>query len=137
MDNTFRLATFLSHTNAKKNLDLKKKLCCEINGFYGKQIHELHPFNKSVTGMELVMKPQTFHSALSIYILLKYPQIRSENSFINLITDRRAESVFMKLVTDVLSADDDGVDFIKSCDPHLTGLNIFIDEHNNKVTIVD
>ena len=65
-------------------------------------------------------KPQYMHSALSIYLLIKYPHLRPANSFVQLIIQKGQEDInaWLKIATDVLNDDPDCSAFIKTSDEH-------------------
>jgi len=116
----------------------KQEICCNVMGFTGLQMDAMHRYQASPTN-KLVMKPQTFHSAVAIFLLLKYPHIRPKKSFVNIIIAQKVEDCFLKLATDILSQDVDGLDLIAHgdamfCNPDQA--NVLVDDHNKTTFVV-
>ncbi len=116
------LARSCANTDSEQFINAKRIVCCTLNGFASGEINKLYKFGTSTSSRTLdirnandvgidgdtKMKPRYFHSAISIYLLLKYPKLRSETSFINIALRNNAESDFMKISTDILKMDPDG-----------------------------
>ena len=138
MDRIFEVAGRLSSTAPDDVLDVKGLICCAMTGFSGEAITALHRWNRNLDPMstvqDIVMKPQTFHSAMAIYVLLKYPQYRPKNSFVTLILNRKAEDVFLKIATDILDADVDGHRFVEASDSLMRDVTIVDDRNKTVVT---
>ncbi len=137
MDSLITRAKLLAPlSNNKKYLKLKKRVICQMNGFSGDAIHLNHRYMSHIGTPKLVMKPQTFHSAVAMFILLKYPHLRKPNSFIDkIIAAEGAEAACMKLSQDILKGDEDGRDLIQNGDTYF-GPNesyILVDDANQKI----
>ena len=116
MDRIFEVAGRLALTAPNDVLDVKGVICCAMTGFSGDAVNAPHRWNRNLDPMstvqDIVMKPQTFHSAMAIYVLLKYLQYRPKNSFVTLILERKADDSFLKIATDILNSDADGRRFV-------------------------
>jgi len=108
----------------------KKKYCLLLSGFTVDKMEKMHRWNELGT---FIMKPQWFHSAMSIYILIKYPQFRTKTSFIqSILQENKTDEVF-QMAIDVITSDENGM-------ASIDGLNrmfdthdiIIIDDHNKK-----
>ena len=82
-----------------------------------------------------IEKPQYFHSATSIYLLLTYPHFRPENSFVNLIlkSGKQYEQAVLRMAVEILKSDSDGVNFLNNIDDNVKKDHAFliIDESKN------
>lgn len=107
-------------------LDKKREIC---HIFVSGKNETYNIYSKWFDGK--VEKPQYMHSATSIYILIKYPHFRPNDSFVNLIIEAgtECENAWLKIATDILIGDPDGINFVKNSD------NVFA--NNNKITLVD
>jgi len=123
--------------NNDENLCTKRKTCILING-QSQNEHISSKWNRSLDSdnPDIVFKPQFFHSSAAIFLLIKYPHFRPSNSFITIIIKSNLMDECLKMATDVLMADLDGIDFVKNSDllfsdPHKIRI---VDEINNSVT---
>jgi hypothetical protein len=127
----------LSKLDSKESLADKKIYCCALTGFSGETVDQLHKWNRNIKPygkIDIVMKPQYLHSAMAIYVLLKYPQYRPINSFVNMIIQNKGEATCLKIAIDVLQEDPDGANFVLNSDALLNSKDMnIVDEHNNKV----
>lgn len=98
----------LSWTGSDEQLDLKRDICILVNG----ESDNKDKISRFGISNETVMKPQYVHSAAAIYIMLKYPGLRKDDSFIHIVLKSNLEEPCLKIATDVLSADPDGLNFI-------------------------
>lgn len=107
--------TVLSWTRSNQELDLKKNICVLVNGQSANRDKELR-WNRSYdpSKLDLVMKPQCFHSAASTFLLLKYPKLRKSDSFIKVVIASKLEDACLKIASDVLNDDVDGVSFLNN-----------------------
>ncbi len=105
----------------------KKRKICHILVSGKKETYNI--CSKWFTGE--IEKPQYIHSAASIYVLIKYPHFRPADSFVNLIiehSNKECENAWLKIATDILNSDPDGINFVNNSDNLLNT--------NNKVAIV-
>ena len=85
----------------------------------GKNLNEKDSeWNRSVIYGEVdtVYKPPYLHSSAAIYILIKYPNTRPIGSFYNMISKAFIEKECLKIATDVMKSDVDGIAFIEHSD---------------------
>jgi hypothetical protein len=108
------------------NLKWKKELVCYLNGF--EDINKLELWRSK--NQEDILKPQWFHSAIGIYLLLKYPQLRKKDSFMNYVTENNIEEIILKVVIDILKEDEEGLFFMENSDKFIPSVNLIIDKHN-------
>lgn len=87
------------------SLDAKKAVCCAVSGFRDPGM--MTKFKED----PLIMKPQWFHSALAIYLLLTYPSMKPASSFIDLFIGK-CDRELLKIAVDVLSSDVDGEELL-------------------------
>lgn len=109
-------------------MDAKKLECVIINGFPANKINELHRWNRSSNTIDIVMKPQWFHSAAAIIILHLNPSLVNEKSFYNDV--KLNEAYYIQIAKDVLASDEDGALFLKNLSQISEA--IIIDDHNKK-----
>lgn len=124
--------TILSNSD---QLELKRTSCVLINGCSSTANESLR-WNRSYDPniLDIILKPQYFHSAASIYLLIKYPHLRKSDSFIHIIINSGLEEVCMKIACDVLNNDIDGVSFINNADYVFNNLDVvIIDDLNHKI----
>jgi len=97
-------------------IEKKRKVCHLL--VMGRRMDNFNVLSKWGTGE--FEKPQYMHSALSIYLLIKYPHLRPANSFVQLLIDNGQEHVdaWLKIATDVLNDDPECAGFIKTSDEH-------------------
>jgi len=115
----------LSQLNNYQSLETKKDICLLING-ESRNKDKITKFG--LDGENITMKSQCFHSAAAIYILLKYPHLKPENSFIDLVIKSNLILACLKIATDVLSSDSDCINFINKSDQ-------FFGVHHNTIII--
>src|SRR5437879_4768295 len=84
---------------------------------------------------DIVYKQQFIHSAGSIFIMVKYPHLRKIDTFIDVIISSNLMDECLKIAIDVLSVDEDCIDFLTNSDIIFDPENKIkiIDETNNKV----
>ena len=103
--------------NNDQVLNTKQKVCVYING---QSKNELNSFkwNRSPSSGEqdIVYKSQYVHSAGAIFMLIKYPHLRKNDSFINIIINSNLIDECLKIATDVLMTDEDCYDFVTNSD---------------------
>ena len=128
----------MAQTSSDVDILLKGTICTIINGFPETEMNVLHRWNRSTDPksgiIDEVHKPQYFHSAVAIYIFLKYPKFRPKVSFMNIITKHNLETEFLKIAMDVIGADEDGVKFMEHSDILLQQA-ILVDEKNGRTII--
>ena len=100
--------------NTEKILNVKRKVCILVNG---QPKNEQNIF-KSILRNELDIesKPKCVRSAVAIFLLIKYPHFRGNNSFINIVIKSNLTEEFLKIALDVLTVDKECIDFITNCD---------------------
>jgi hypothetical protein len=120
--------------NKNSILHIKYVLCCTISGMVHEKTYEPHKWVKNMgnPNEEIVEKPQYFHSAAAIYLLITCPHLTGKDSFIKGINYKQLP-LALKLALDILNTDEDGVEFIKSSNEMFVSKKEFciIDEHNN------
>lgn len=111
------------------DLEKKKLECCKINGFSVDKVNELHRWNKSFYQMDIVMKPQWFHSAAAIIMLHLNPSLVGKDSFYNKVKPN--EAYYVQIAKDILNSDGDGVSFLT----HISQIpsKIIVDDHNKVI----
>lgn len=112
-------------------LEDKKRCCLLVNLFpLSKFAHEAPwvTLNGHVT-----TKPQWFHSASAIFVLLSGIVSKPTLSFVDAIYTSHTEKDFLAMAREVLSSESDGVEFLTHFASSQTCTNFFIDPHNNTV----
>jgi hypothetical protein len=99
--------------NTEEFLNEKRSLCVLING-QSQNSQNKSKWNRSIsTGeLDIVYKPQFIHSAAAIFMLIKYPHLRKNDSFIDIVINSNLTKECLKIALDVLTVDDDCSDFI-------------------------
>lgn len=96
-------------------LQSKKEICMLINGRSEDDLNVLSRWGiadpNNTDDNEITLKPQYIHAATSIYLLIKYPQLRPESSFVTLIINSKIENECLKIALDVLNSDPDCKNF--------------------------
>jgi hypothetical protein len=116
--------------NTEETLITKHKICILVNG-QSKNENNSFKWNRSISSEkeDIVYKPQFFHSSAAIFMLIKYPHLRKNDSFINIIIESNLIEECLKIATDVLMSDKDGIDFVRNSD--------IIFNRENRIIIVD
>ncbi len=104
------------------------KVCILVNG-QSKNEFNSFKWNRSITSgkEDIVYKQQHIHSAVAIFMMIKYPHLRKSDSFVNIIINSGLMDECLKIALDVLNADEDCHDFITNSDL------IFNSENNFKI----
>jgi hypothetical protein len=106
-----------------------------ING-QSKNEHNSFKWNRSISSdtYDFVQKPQFVHSSAAIFLLIKYPHLRPNDSFIDTIIKFGITEECLKIATDVLSIDPDCNNFLTNHDKIFNPVNkmTIIDECNNR-----
>ena len=137
----------IKHIKILSNLDntdeilvTKRKICVYING-QSKNEFNSFKWNRTPSSgkIDVVLKPQWIHSSAAIFMMIKYPHLRKDDSFIDIIIKSELMDECLKIALDVLNSDEDCIDFVTNCDlifnsGHKT---IIIDETNDSVIIED
>jgi hypothetical protein len=111
------------------SLEKKRELVCILNGMPDSQALSRWMRKDKL----IVLKPQYFHSAICIFVLYKFPDLRSKPSFYDKIAFHGVEKEACQLAMDVLNADDDGRCFLKDEWKELSGKCVMLDDHNQKI----
>jgi hypothetical protein len=108
---------FSSLDNTEENLVLKRRICVLVNG-QSKNEDKFFKWNRSQSSgrEDIVYKPQFIHSGAAIFMLIKYPHMRTNDSFINIIIESDLMNECLKIALDVLTADEDCTDFVTNSD---------------------
>ena len=116
--------------NTDEILRTKHKICVLINGQSKNELNS-YKWNRSPSlgNDDIVYKQQWVHSAASIFMMIKYPHLRTENSFVHIIINSNLTEECLKIATDVLMSDEDCIDFVTNSD-------LFFNQEN-KPTIID
>ena len=121
--------------NTEETLKAKKKVCILING-QSKNEHNSFKWNRSILPGEpdIVYKRQEIHSSAAIFMMIKYPHLRKDDSFIHTVIKSNLTDACLKIALDVLSSDEDCINFIENSDKIFnSGMDItIVDETNNK-----
>jgi hypothetical protein len=115
------------------NLNDKKRCCLIATSFTladcDKQSRWLTSEEKTIT------KPQWFHSAFALYILLSRPGSAPKRSFIIPIIATDSREIFLKIAKDVLVSDSAGAECITAVDSGEALLAV--DDANETVTLIE
>lgn len=136
MDFVFEMVKKYASTNVGDNMEMKALFCCAINGFGPEEVNSLHRWNRNYDPektVDIVYKRQYFHSSAAIYMALVYPEmIKDQNNFANLIDTEYKRKSCLKLATEILKSDPDGVDFINNIGSTLQKYNnvVIVDDNN-------
>ena len=103
--------------NTDEILNTKHKICVLING-QSKNESKSFKWNRSISSgkEDIVQKQQFIHSAASIFMMIKYPHLRNSDSFVNIIINSNLTEECLKIALDVLTVDEDCIDFITNSD---------------------
>ena len=116
-------------------LNLKREVCHQITGGNIKTLNVESQWGEATKNLS---KPQYLHSATSIFVLCKYPRLRSTDSFIEIVVRSGIEKECLGIATEVMLADPDGQDFINNSDVLFKLIDIsIIDERNQKIAEYD
>jgi len=122
--------------NTDEILQTKQKICILING-QSKNENNSFKWNRihSSGKEDIVYKGQYVHSAAAIFMLIKYPHLRNSDSFISIIINSNLTNECLKIVSDVLIADNDCIDFITNSELIFNSRNNIkiIDETNDSI----
>lgn len=125
----------IKFTATSNNLPAKRSMCIWINRQVKNSKNMLEWDKGAPFAKKIVYKPQYIHSAAAIYTLLKYPQLRSDDSFILLAINSKLEDECLKIATDVLLADKDCINFITYSDSIFNGeIDVFDPIYNTMVS---
>lgn len=119
----------------KKLLNLNdEKRCCLIATWftladYDKQARWVTSEGKTIT------KPQWFHSAFSLYILLSRPGSAPRGSFIVPIISSNGREAFLKIAKNVLISNIAGAECVAAVDSG--GMMIAVDDANKNILLID
>ncbi len=138
---TIKNLNILANTRYYEMSHKKKLMCLLVNGFPENEMNTKHKWNKNPTAIEseIIEKEQWFHSAASIFMLLKYPRFQKEDSFVNIINTQELKSIFLILATHVLMNDIDGIQFMKDLETVMSSESdaiCFVDNKNSKVVVI-
>lgn len=130
------IKTLSNLDNSEKNLNHKRRTCVLVNG-QSKNMNNSFKWNRSPSSgdEDIVFKPMWVHSAAAIFIMIKYPHIRNNDSFVITIINSNLTEECLKIALDVLTEDEDCHDFIATSDIGFnSGKNLIItDETNGKI----
>lgn len=103
--------------NTEEILQTKRKICVLING-QSKNENNSFKWNRipSSGKEDIVYKLQYIHSAAAIFMLIKYSHLRKSDSFVSIIINSNLMEACLKIVIDVLTADEDCIDFVTNSD---------------------
>lgn len=111
---------YLVDEDNEETIKQKGILCTLINGKPEIISTVKTEWNRSIIygEIDIVMKPQYLHSAVAIYILIKYPEVRERHpdNFYEMISKSNIEKECLKIAIDVLKSDNDGISFINNSD---------------------
>lgn len=138
---TIKNLNILANTRHYEMTRKKKLMCLLVNGFPENEMNTKHRWNKNPTAFqsEIIEKEQWFHSAASIFMLLKYPRFQKEDSFINIMNTQELKSIFFTLATHVLMNDIDGIQFMKDLETVMSPESdtiCFVDDKNSDVIVI-
>lgn len=122
--------------NTEEVLNTKRKVCVYINGQSKNELNS-YKWNRSpsLSNNDIVYKLQHVHSAAAIFMMIKYPHLRNSDSFVSIIISSDLTEECLKIATDVLTVDEDCVDFLTNSDLFFNPENtpIIVDETNGRV----
>ncbi len=114
------------------NLNDKKRCCLIATNF---TLADCDKQARWMTAEEkMITKPQWFHSAFSLYILLSRPGSASKDSFIVPIIASDSRETFLKIAKDVLVSNIAGTECIAAVDSG--DLLLTIDDRNKSVSLI-
>lgn len=125
--------------NSEENLILKRRICVLVNG-QSKNEHNSFKWNRSISSgrEDIVYKQQYIHSSAAIFMLIKYPHMRPNDSFISIIIESGLMNECLKIALDVLTADEDCYDFVTNSDFIFNSdfhIKIVDESNNSKINI--
>lgn len=115
------------------DLSFKKLKCCFVNGFTADKSEILHPWNQRLDKIELIKKPQWFHSAAAIILLYEFPSMRPIESFYNAVL--KSEKEYVEIAKDVLRSDPDGIFFLENLQAQKQKRLRIVDTHSEEAFV--
>ncbi len=103
--------------NTEEILVAKRKICVYLNGQSKNEFNNFKWNRTPSSGqVDIVYKQQFIHSSAAIFMMIKYPHLRKTDSFVNIIIKSDLMKECLKIALDVLTADEDCIDFIINSD---------------------